>query len=855
MHDPLDFERRPLISLLSRKRTVAALVLVLENATRALWRIASWLAFFAALWLVNIPAVFAPWGPPLCLAIFIIGLVWLCLNDLRHIRRPKARDIDRRLEEASALHHRPLSVIEDRLVNPKLETTRKLWGRNRDSAYETIRALRLPAPRAIISRRDPYALRMLAVIFLVIGVSVAGPHWQDRLRFGLLPFSFQGEQTQNADAVTLWITPPEYTHVPQIALTGEGRHNETLDIPAGSTLKIRMNKGFTTPHLEMAGETMPLEKFGDQSWGLETPVGPGEALILRQWPFLRAHIAYNLVDDQPPVITVNGAPEDLPKGEVKLPLKLYDDYGVIDMTLRMTLDPSITDKPLGAPYEEIRAVMSAPGQELEIEPVFDLSWHPWAGLPVIITVEGSDYPGQTNDITPLYMTLPERSFSHPVARQLIEYRKRLIYTPEDAAPNVAFDLEELLTNPEAFQYDLLTAMALRSAASRLTHDSRLPSIASVIELLWDTALRIEEGNLPLAARDLQDAQRRLEQVLANPDATDEEVAQALDEFRDALAEYFQELAREIQRRMAESGQDVDIPPELFQNAIRSEDLAAFLDRLQAEALSGDRDSARELLSQMQQFMDQFNQALNSGMPPQMDFMMEGINELQELIEKQQALLDQTVEQTIRHKGRQQQYYPESLPFDEEFFRRQWGLEEMPPLPQPQPQAQPDENDTPPIDTQANKNEQDALRYILGQLMLETDEQLGTIPEPMQLAEQEMRESANELGNNNPDQSIPHQEQAIAYLQQAMEEMSQQLQQMMQQMTLLSLGGMSRMDPLGRPMSEGDPPGMFPGSRVEIPDEAERKRVQEILRTLRERSGEFSRPDYELDYYRRLMQQF
>ena len=125
---------------------------------------------------------------------------------------------------------------------------------------------------------------------------------------------------------------------------------------------------------------------------------------------------------------------------------------------------------------------------------------------------------------------------------------------------------------------------------------------------------------------------------------------------------------------------------------------------------------------------------------------------------------------------------------------------------------------------------------------------------MGLAEQEMRSSAAMLGNNDPSLSAPHQEKAIKYLQDSMQQMSQQMAQMMKQMMMMAMGP-GKMDPLGRPLEEGKGPSWLPGSQVKIPDEAERKRVQEIQKLLRDRSGELERPDYELDYFRRLLKQF
>lgn len=850
MLDPLDFEKRPFLSLLSRKRTLAAIVLYLENCNRSLWRIVSWLALFTGLWLLQIPSVAGNLGPAVFFVVFAAGFIYLLRTDLKGLHWPAKHDVDRRLEDASNLENRPISFIEDKLVNPKKEQTRKLWQKSQDEAIVTLKSLRVPKPRSILSRNDPVAFRFLAALVLIVGLVAAGPQWQERLSYGLFPFSLQrGEE--KVSPITLWITPPEYTALPQITMQGRGKSDEQIKIPEGSVLKVRVNDSYIQPTLFMGALEMPLEKLADKSWGLETDITAGERIVLKEWLLTKAEIPYEFVIDQPPQITINGETEELSKGELILPLLLLDDYGVTDLTMRLDLDPMIEDKPVGTAYEETRAVMSPPGVEMELNPVYDLSWHPWAGLPVVIKLEGIDHKNQSNEVTPLKLTLPERSFSHPVAQKLIEYRKRLIWTPAEAAANVAFDLENLLVDPGQFQYDFVAILGIRAASSRLNNNQHPESIARVIELLWDLALRIEDGNIAMAARNLRDAQRNLEQVLKDPNATDEQVARAMQELREAMAEYFQEMYREMQKRMAENGQQMQIPPEMFQNMMNPEDLSSFLDQLQSEALSGDRDSARELLSQLQQFMDMLNPSMDMAMPPQMEFMMEGINELQELIEKQQSLKDQTQKQADRLAGLQPQQYPEFVPFDNEILE-QFGMGQMPPPPQKNQQP---EGNLPQVDTQQNKVEQDALRFILGQLMLDVDSELGEIPENMGLAEQEMRGSADQLSENRPDLSIPHQDAAIKHLQDAMQDMSQQMQQMMQNMTLLSFGGAGQFDPLGRPMQEGDQPGMFPGSRVKIPDEAERKRVQEILKILRQRSGEISRPDYELEYYRRLMKQF
>jgi hypothetical protein len=237
------------------------------------------------------------------------------------------------------------------------------------------------------------------------------------------------------------------------------------------------------------------------------------------------------------------------------------------------------------------------------------------------------------------------------------------------------------------------------------------------------------------------------------------------------------------------------------------------------------------------------------MPQDMQMMADGINELQELIERQEKLLEQTQKQAELESLLGQ--IP-NLPPDLDFLNR-FGLEGFPPPPAPG-RVRPQDADS--LNTTKNKTEQEALRYILGQLMMDAAEELDEIPENMGKAEQEMRGSEKSLGENKPSKAVPHQEQAIEYLKESQQDLQQQLQQRMQQMIGIGLSGGMRFDPLGRPLGGRGPQDGPQGDQdVEIPDEAQKKRAEEIQRLLRDRSGEFDRPQDELEYFRRLLRQF
>lgn len=848
MTDPFDTKKLSATNRLKSLRFVTAISLLIETVFVTLWRPACWTALFAGLWMWNTAATLGSVFGIVMLVTYLAGLAYFLWPSFKHLRLPMHRDVNRRLERVNNLKHRPIEALEDTLINPEKRETRTLWEENKARAVDAISALRPALPDIQLSRIDPYALRYLAIIVLVTGFVAAGPDWKGRIYAGFQPFS-SAHKAEKTSKYTIWITPPEYTGVEQIVLQESMGDDVLIDIPEASHIKVRLTGGWTPPQYIVGENSAPLIPLEGNHWTLETPVAQGDRFEIRQFPFTKLSFDYNYIEDTPPAITLIEAPETLEKGSMRTKLKVLDDYGVNNMTMRMSLAPNVDASPLGAPYTESRALVSPPQTEMEVAPVYDLAWHPWAGLPVVIEFTVSDHKGQTTALAPLTMTLPERQFSNPVARALVDMRKRLIWTPREAARNVAYELTEFLMNPEQLRGDPVAFLAIRSASSRLSYEPEVKDIISVIELLWDTAIRLEDGNLPLAARTLREARESLEALLNDPNATDEQIAKATQELQEALAQYFQELMMELQRRMAENGTMMQMPPDAMQSLVSPEDLASFLDQLKAEALSGDKSKALDLLSQLQQFMDKLDPSMNMAMPPQMEFMMEGINELQELIEKQKALLEETNEIVQDNALSQPKTYGDFLPFEEQILKN-WGFGEIPPPPTRDNLPQ----EMPSIDTQAKKVEQDALRYVLGQLMLDADEQLGEIPEDMQKAEQEMRRSGTALAQNMPQQSVPHQEKALEHLQDAMQSMSQDMQQMMKQMAMMALGSM-RLDPLGRPMQEGNNNSGFPGSTVKIPDEGERKRAEEILQELRKRSGEYSRPDYELEYYRRLLKQF
>ena len=153
-------------------------------------------------------------------------------------------------------------------------------------------------------------------------------------------------------------------------------------------------------------------------------------------------------------------------------------------------------------------------------------------------------------------------------------------------------------------------------------------------------------------------------------------------------------------------------------------------------------------------------------------------------------------------------------------------------------------------------EQDAIRAELA-TDLQKIASLGLqTPDNFAKADQAMQASSGWLGKGSAKSSLPEQKTALDELQKGLDSTMKKLAESMSQ-SLLSLGSMGEgddgfgegYDPLGRPN------GKAAGEDIKLPSEDEHRRVQEIIDELRHRSNETTRPKVERDYIDRLLDQY
>src|SRR5258708_36706177 len=95
-----------------------------------------------------------------------------------------------------------------------------------------------------------------------------------------------------------------------------------------------------------------------------------------------------------------------------------------------------------------------------------------------------------------------------------------------------------------------------TARARLTFEPEATAIEPVQRLLWDTAIRIEEGEVGLRERDLRAAEQAVRDALAR-NAPDPELQKLIDEMQAALDRFLDSM---MQQALQKPQKAQRIPP-------------------------------------------------------------------------------------------------------------------------------------------------------------------------------------------------------------------------------------------------------------------------------------------------------
>jgi len=795
-------ERLGLLEALRRRLALARLFLAVEMLWRSLWPVALALGLYAAAGLLGLLETL----PPILRSLAFLGI--LALSAALLVRRkgrfrwPTAVDARRRIEADSGLSHRPLDALFDAPATAAGGAA--LWRRHRERMAAGAKNLRPRLPRLSLTAEDPRALRGLVAILLLVGVLVAGSDGGRRLAAAFLPELSGPVGEVRVDA---WITPPDYTQKSPVMLQSAengpvndaGAERDSVSpiiVPAGSRLTAVVHGLEESPVLRRGDSATAFSKIGTREHRLESELTDGATLellykgeVLARWPL-------SWLPDEPPSVGFAKEPGQSRRHALRIDYTLFDDYGVDTVVLELT--------PLSFEGEPIRVELRGAetgGEPVERTAYEDLSAHRYAGAEMQAVLLATDAAGQTGRSDAHRLVLPEREFSHPVARKLAAIRMDLLRHSEQTA-HAGVEIDTVSRQPAAFDDDLMVFAALRSAYHRLQSDRSGKAVEEVAEILWETALRLEDGRLSLATRSLRDAL--------------DDFAEAMEANSGSMAEAAEALERELQNFLSQmAAQQAELAPRRQQmleggqaQVVGSEMLQRMIQRMRELAAAGETEAAMRML---QQLRDIAENATAGGMSEEeyrrMMAASRAAQQLEGLERDQRELLNRTGRQTLLNRLRQRRGEPRQE-FD--------GLAER----------------------------QDELKQGLSGLGEALSEGGMPVPEELAEADKAMEDAGRALGRRSGPDAVRNQAEAVRAMNQASERLRQSLEQAMAQMP-----GSNGLDPLGRPR-----PGLS-ARDFEIPDEMSVKDAERILEELRRRMSDPALGEEERAYIRRLLRRF
>jgi uncharacterized protein (TIGR02302 family) len=546
-----------------------------------------------------------------------------------------------------------------------------------------------------------------------------------------------------------------------------------------------------------------------------------------QWKF-------TAIPDRPPTIALAKDPERQARGSLQMAYKIEDDYGVTEAQAHFSAgDGAAATRPLFTPPSFSLVLPNARTRNGVGQTVKDLSEDPYAGADVALTLTAKDEAGNEGKSEPFNMRLPERLFTKPLARALIEQR-RILALDANKNSDVFTALNALMIAPELFMADEAGHyLGLYNLARQLEAARSDDELREVVASLWALAVTIEDGNISDVDKALRAAQDALKQALERG-ASDEEIKKLMQDLRAAMDNYMRQLAEQFRNNPQQLARPLD-PNTKF---LRQQDLNNMLERMERLSRQGDKEGARQLLEQLQQMLENLQMA-QPGQGGDSD-MEQALNELGDMIRKQQQLRDKTYKQGQDSRRDRQ--------------RGKQGGDQMGDLQQDQ------------------QGLRDRLKKLQDQLAKQGlgPGQKGDQGQPgadqgdgedgLAEADGAMGDAGGRLGEGNADAATDAQGKAVEALRKGAQSLADAMQQgdgdqagdgpgdrMGRQQA-----GSNGTDPLGRPLR-----GREWGDELSkmVPGEMDVQRVRRILEELRRRLSDPSRPQIELDYIERLLKDY
>ena len=827
-----------------------------EQVLRRFWPLLSILMLVAAalmLGLHDLMQVELVWG---LAVIAILAVVASFVWGIRGFHWPTRSEALSRLDETLA--GRPIAaLLDEQVIGVGDEASAIVWRAHQQRMSVRANSAKAAKPDLRLSSRDPYGLRYSSLVALIVALLFGSV-----LRVGTVTDLTPGAAALAATGPSWegWVEPPRYTGLPTLYLndiTGD-----TLRTPQGSRVTLRFygepgdltlaetvsgrigDTATTDPELDFSANQngeLRIDGTGGQVWSVE------------------------MIADAAPHIAVTGQAVARAGGQMTLPFTASDDYSVISGSAQIVLDLEAINRRHGLlvdpePRDEIGVNLPMPisgdRREFTENLIEDFSQHPWANLPVIFKLRVRDAAGHSTEAEDYAAKLPARRFFDPMANAIIEQRRDLLWSRQNA-PRVAQILRAVSHRPEGLFRSETAYLRLRVILRRLENLSRSalePAQQDEIALaLWDLAILLEDGDIGDALERMRQAQERLSEAMRNG-ASDQEIAELMQELRQASEEYMQQLSRQAQEN-GDVMDDQNLPPNTMQ--MTQSDLQKMMDQIQELMEQGRMAEAEQALQELQEMMENMRITNAPGQSGQSEGeqAMEG---LAESLREQQGLSDQAF------RDLQEQFNPNAQAGESQDNEGQSGGQGRGQSHEGQGGQGQGDGDQ---EGQQQGSSEGSLADRQQALRDELNRQQGNLPgagtpegdaarEALGQAGEAMDGAEEALRQNDYAEAIDKQSEAMEAIREGMRSLGEALAQTQQNQQGQGdqEGDMQAQnrDPLGRNTgsqgSLGTDEDLLQGEDVY-------RRARELLDEIRRRSGEGERPDAELNYLQRLLDRF
>ncbi len=802
----------------------------------------------------------------LLLLAYILSMIFFIRRAILNLKPPSKKYVIRLLEKSSKLKNRPLNNLTDSLSQATQgEQQKQLWKFHLIRAKKQLSKLYLLKTAFSLKKQNPYGIGYIAIFLLFLGFFVAGNNINHKIKTAFtIPSDIKTIDIIPSDIipdmfVTAWTVPPKYTKLPESYLydgeLSKGKITAKFDIPKDSNLIFHIsNVKYTKPKLYINDTPTELTINEKGSYSLDKKISHDTEIKLSHMFLPKIYWKINVVEDRPPQIAIDNKVNITDREEIEISYRASDDYGIKNLELSIAPDKNLLAKLENAPLTKMEKQKFT--QSINIPPehivknldevkIIDLTPSIFAGYGVTISIQATDSKRHTTNSNLVNVNLPKRKFTNQIAKEIAKIREVLIWQKDREKLTKAWEkLTTIAHQPIQYKEDkgiylslIVSSMALERAISEQNkyytyakkdgyeYKAWLNNMQNIRKTLWDIAINIEDGNLTVATQNLQDALDNLSEKLKNKNLSEEEFNRLVQELQETMAKYMQALSEELQEKSnQQQNGEQKISNSIFDKVAKKMKTGNMFEKWQKFSETGSKKDLQEVLDEIKKMMEQMDpEKIKNAKPLDMK-EFEDAQKLQELVEKQQKLIEKTNKEQDKKdsNNNKQEQKKQQLSKDKN------GKAEL---------------------TNEQKNIKEQLKKLAGTM----EEKLGGMPKTLPEADKSMQNAIDMLKEGDFPVAVKHEQKALDAMQEAMDGELERLAKMME--NVISIGGGGRKtgpeDPLGRKEGFDE----FDTSDIDIPEEMEQRKIQEIIKELRNRSNDYFRPKFEKDYLERLLKRF